>query len=218
MDTNSPFECLENDKQTAVRNACLEEFVRAGYSGASTNVMCKNAGIAKGSLFHYFGNKKDLFLYLTKYCTRLLIDSFYDGIELKRENIFDRLITLTMRKWMLNEKHPLEYSFLAKQLLDCPPEVELEIMKMKKKNIERAMQTIMHNLDLSDLRPGIDKSKAIEMVLFVIEGFKAKNIEKYRMSPRPLNELHNEIMLEMKEYLKLCRSGICIQQQSTSDF
>jgi AcrR family transcriptional regulator len=210
LDTNSSFKNLDHTRQEAIRKACLEEFVRAGYSGASTNVMCKNAGIAKGSLFYYFGNKKDLFLYLTNFCTMLLIDSFYNGIELKRENLFDRLIVLTMRKWSLHEKHPLEYGFLVKLLLDCPPEVELEITKIKKKNMERAMQTIMRDLDLSDLRPGIDQAKAIEMVLFVVEGFKAKNIEKYRVNPRPLSELHGEIMVEMKEYLNLCRSGICV--------
>ena len=148
--------------------------MRAGYSGASTNAMCKNAGISKGLLFYYFGNKKDLFFYLTDYCTTLLIDSFYDRIELKRETIFERLISLTMRKWALNEQHPLQYGFLAKQLLDCPPDVEQKIMKIKKKNMERAMQTIMQNLDLSDLRPDIDKAKAIEIVLFVIEVFKTK--------------------------------------------
>ena len=213
MDTNSSFENLDSARQEAIRKACLEEFVRAGYSGASTNVMCKNARIAKGLLFYYFGNKKRLFLYLTKYCTMLLIDSFYDGIELKRESIFDRLLTLTMRKWALHEKHPLEYGFLAKQLLDCPPEVELEITKIKKKNMERAMQTIIRDLDLSDLRPGIDQAKAIEMVLFVIEGFKAKNIEKYRANPRLLSELHGEIMPEMKEYLDMCRIGICGRPQ-----
>ncbi len=45
----------------------------------------------------------------------------------------------------------------------------------------------------------------------IIEGFKAKNIEKYKMNPRPLSELHDEIMLEMKEYLKMCRFGICVR-------
>lgn len=210
MNTNNAFENLDHAKQEAIRNACLKEFVRAGYSGASTNVICKSAGISKGLLFYYFGNKKDLFLYLTAYCAKLLNESFYNGIGLKRETIVDRLISLTMRKWELYEKHHLEYSFLAKQLLDCPPDLEQKLSKLKKANRERAMQTIMQNLDLSDLRPDIDQTKAVEMVLFVIEGFRAKNIEKYRMNPRPLSELHDEIMPELKEYLNLCRSGICI--------
>ncbi|MBS4055175.1 MAG: hypothetical protein KGZ64_10480, partial [Thermaerobacter sp.] len=96
-------------------------------------------------------------------------------------------------------------------LLDSPPDIEQKLIQMKKDNLERSMQTIMHSLDLSDLRPGIDKEKAIELVLFVIKGFKAKNIEKYKMNPRPLSELHDEIMLEMKEYLSMCRIGIFVR-------
>jgi AcrR family transcriptional regulator len=207
--TNNSFTHLDRDKQEAIRNACLEEFVHAGYSGASTNVMCKKAGISKGLLFYYFGNKKELFLYLTDYCTNLLSDRFFDGIEYPRESIIERVINLTMRKWALYEQYPLPYTFLAKQLLDCPPDVEQKIMQAKRENRERGMQAFMQNLDLSDLRADIDRAKAIEMVLFVVEGFRAKNIEKYRQNPRPLSELHDEIMLEMKEYLNLCRIGIC---------
>ncbi|HSV85332.1 MAG TPA: TetR/AcrR family transcriptional regulator [Levilinea sp.] len=209
MISNNSFAHLDPKKQQTILNACLEEFVRAGYSGASTNIMCKKAGISKGLLFYYFGNKKDLFLYLTDYCTKLLIDRFYDGIVYKRENIFERLVYLTLRKWALNEQYPLQYRFLTKQLLDCPPDVDQKIMKAKQANRERGMQALMQNLDLSNLRADIDKAKAIELVMFVIEGFRAKNIGKYRMNPRPLPELHDEIMLEMKEYLDLCRIGIC---------
>lgn len=209
MDIHTSFTNLDLGKQEIVRNACIKEFVQSGYSGASTNTMCKNAGISKGLLFYYFGNKKDLFFYLIEYCTKLLFDSFYDGLELKKENIFDRLINLTLHKWTLHEKHPLHYELLAKQLLDCPYDVEQKIMKIKKENMDRGMQTIMQNLDLSDLRPDIDKMKAIETVVFVIEGYRAKNIEKYRTNPRPLRELHAEIMNEMKEYLEICRVGIC---------
>ena len=211
MDTNNLFENLDTNKQEIIRRACLLEFVRAGYSGASTNAMCKNAGISKGLLFYYFGSKKELFLYLIDYCTIKLRDSFYDGIVLDRENIFERMINLTLRKWALSKKHPWEYDFLAKLLLDCPPDIEQRLAQMKKDNLERAMQTIMYNLDLSELRPDIDPAKAVELVLFVIEGFKAKNIEKYRMNPRPLSELHDEIMLELKGYLDMCRIGMCVR-------
>ena len=92
---------LEYEKQEVLRNVCLEEFARAGYSSASTNAMCKNAGISKGLLFYYFGSKKELFIYLVDYCTIILRDSFYDGLVLDRENIFERMINLTMRKWSL---------------------------------------------------------------------------------------------------------------------
>jgi len=209
LDAYNSFKNLERDKQETIRRACLEEFVRTGYSSASTNTMCKNAAISKGLLFYHFGSKKQLFVYLIDYCSKFLSDIFYGGLELKKENIFERTITLTLRKWALYERYPLEYGFLVKLLIDCPPDIEQKLIQMKKDNLKRATQIFMHNLDLSDLRPDIDKAKAVELVLFVMEGFKAKNIEKYKTDPKPLSELHGETMLEMKEYLNMCRLGIC---------
>jgi AcrR family transcriptional regulator len=207
--TASTFGNLDPSKQAIIRNACLREFARAGYSGASTNVMCSEAGIAKGLLFYYFGSKKGLFLYLTEHCTQVLNDSFLHGLELKRETIFDRIVTLTLRKWALTDQHPLEYGFLAQQLCDCPPDVEQKIAAMKKVNVERYLQILVQNIDFSDLRPDLDPAKAIDIVLFVVEGFRARNIEKYRSNPRPLSELHYEIIIELRKYLDLCRTGLC---------
>lgn len=51
-------------KQKRILDACLEEFVLHGFEQASTNKMVEKARIPKGTLFHYFGSKKDLFLFL----------------------------------------------------------------------------------------------------------------------------------------------------------
>lgn len=200
---------LEHEKQEMIRNACLEEFIRAGYSSASTNTMCKNANISKGLLFYYFGSKKKLLFYLTNYCTKLMVERFFEGLELKKESMFERIITWTQRKWDLSEKYPLHYGFLVKQLLDCPADLELEINKLRNENKIKALERFMQNLDLSDLRPEVSKEKALETMFFVIEGIRARNIARYRQSPRPLSELHAEIMLELEEYLDICRHGIC---------
>ena len=43
----------------------------------ATNEIVKEADISKGLLFHYFKNKKGLFLYLYDYCIELYINEFY---------------------------------------------------------------------------------------------------------------------------------------------
>ena len=200
---------LNHDRQEIIRNSCLEEFVKIGYSGASTNTMCKNAGISKGLLFYYFACKKDLFLYLVDYCTKLLTEKFHEGLQFNTEGMFDRIIAWTLRKWELYDKYPLHYGFIVKQLLDCPADVELKINNMRSENKALAMKLFMKNLDFSELRPEISKEKAIETMLFVIEGIRAKNIARYKQNPRPLKALHEEIMSELTEYLDICRNGIC---------
>lgn len=61
------FFSLEPDKRERIINAALNEFARNGYGKASTNEIIKEAGISKGSLFNYFNNKKELYLFLLGY-------------------------------------------------------------------------------------------------------------------------------------------------------
>ena len=54
------FENLNSKKQNKIIDASIDEFATVGYELASTNRIAKNAGIAKGSLFKYFGTKEKL--------------------------------------------------------------------------------------------------------------------------------------------------------------
>ncbi|HSW35828.1 MAG TPA: hypothetical protein VLH18_04400 [Candidatus Limnocylindrales bacterium] len=130
-------------------------------------------------------------------------------MEYNKEDLFERLLKWTMRKWALSEQYPLHYAFLVKQLLDCPPDINLKVTEMRNEYKAQSLSLFMHNLDFSNLRQGISKQKALEVVFYVIEGLKERNIAKYKQNPRPLNELHNEILNDIKEYLDICRHGIC---------
>lgn len=46
----------------AILDAAAAEFSASGFGGASVNAVAERAGINKRMLYHYFGNKEDLFL------------------------------------------------------------------------------------------------------------------------------------------------------------
>lgn len=58
------FERLDGDKRERIMDAAAEEFAQHGFHKASVNRMVGSIGIAKGSLFKYFGTKQGLFEYL----------------------------------------------------------------------------------------------------------------------------------------------------------
>ncbi|WP_186785997.1 TetR/AcrR family transcriptional regulator [Paenibacillus agilis] len=58
------FERLPQEKQDKIFQAALSEFAAYGFDAASTNRIVKQAGIPKGSLFQYFGDKESLFFYV----------------------------------------------------------------------------------------------------------------------------------------------------------
>ena len=51
-------------RRAAVVEAAEAEFGAHGFSRGSLNVIAKRAGVAKGSLFQYFADKRDLYAYI----------------------------------------------------------------------------------------------------------------------------------------------------------
>lgn len=65
MDTPSQtFENLPGEKRQRVLDESLREFAEHGYHQASINRIVARLGIAKGSVFQYFGSKEGLFRHL----------------------------------------------------------------------------------------------------------------------------------------------------------
>lgn len=82
---------LDSEKQDRVINAAIKEFAQKGYDKASTNEIVKEAEISKGLLFHYFKNKKQLFLFLFDHCIQIITDDFYKKIDLTETDFFKRI-------------------------------------------------------------------------------------------------------------------------------
>ncbi|MDX2272267.1 MAG: TetR/AcrR family transcriptional regulator [Cyanobacteriota bacterium] len=55
---------LSQDKQRLILEAAVEEFARHDYTNASVSRIVAQVGIAKGSIYQYFQDKQDLYLYV----------------------------------------------------------------------------------------------------------------------------------------------------------
>ncbi|HEV7824030.1 MAG TPA: TetR/AcrR family transcriptional regulator [Mycobacteriales bacterium] len=64
------WERLPEARRQAVLAAAEAEFALRGFSGGSLNVIARNAGVAKGSLFQYFTDKVDLYTHLSELASR----------------------------------------------------------------------------------------------------------------------------------------------------
>ena len=62
------FENLSSEKRQRFIHAALQEFATHDFNSASVTGIVKELGIAKGSVYQYFENKLELWLYLKKHC------------------------------------------------------------------------------------------------------------------------------------------------------
>ncbi|MEJ2750472.1 MAG: TetR/AcrR family transcriptional regulator [Anaerolineae bacterium] len=61
---------LPEDKRQAILDLAIEEFAGHDYKNASISRIVERAGIAKGSFYQYFADKKELYLYLIELATQ----------------------------------------------------------------------------------------------------------------------------------------------------
>ena len=68
---------LDEDKRERVIRSAIEEFRVNGYENAKIGTIAKNANIANGSIYQYFNDKRELFMY----CVNWTIENFMRELD-----------------------------------------------------------------------------------------------------------------------------------------
>src|SRR5213080_2980751 len=72
---------LDAQRRDRVLQAAMAEFGRHGYSGGSLNVIAREAGVAKGSLFQYFDDKFDFFAHVAEYTSLRVYEALQPSLH-----------------------------------------------------------------------------------------------------------------------------------------
>ncbi len=79
---NEKFFRLPRARQDLIRNSAMAEFGQNSFRKTSADAIAQRAGVSKGLLFHYFKDKRELYLYLYRYaleeCIRTYMVKMYD--------------------------------------------------------------------------------------------------------------------------------------------
>ncbi len=202
------FENLTEDKKKRILEACIVEFADKGYEKASTNVIIKEAKVSKGILFHYFGNKKRLFLYLVEYSIKLLTAEFRKYSLQKSGDIFDRIIEFGMIKLKISHAHPNITKLIIHAYYNTPEDIRSEIQDKYKQLSNEFLPTIFNDLDTSKFRKGVNPKKAMEIVMLFLEALQQKYNKEYQGREQELLGDIDKIMEEYKEYIEVLKYGI----------
>ncbi|WML41742.1 TetR/AcrR family transcriptional regulator [Neobacillus sp. OS1-2] len=179
----SKFLNLEQEKQDRIINAAIKEFAQKGYERASTNEMVKAAGISKGLLFHYFGNKKQLFLFLFDYCCRILAEQFYQKINLAERDFFTRIRQAVMIKMELLTTYPDLFTFIEEAYLEDSAEVKVEVDKKVKVLSDANFGKVYEGIDFSKFRDDMDIKKVLKIITYTFEKLSEEMLSQAKLSP-----------------------------------
>lgn len=118
---------LPEDKQKRITDAAFYVFGNNVYKKASTGDIATVAGISKGMIFHYFGSKKELYLYLLKLCGEILTAEQERNLDKSVTDFFDRIKMSSAIKIATLKEHPHILSFINHVHSETDSEVAAEI-------------------------------------------------------------------------------------------
>lgn len=195
---NDKFYNLPLQKQNAIINAALHIFAENDYKKASTEDIARLAGISKGLLFHYFGSKKELYLYLYQYAEKSLIEGMRRHYDYEERDFFKVLINAQMAKVQVLYQHPDLIAFLIKAYLENADAVEVQLDTKFKDVIASSRSTVLERTDTSKFREGISAAQALDIILWMSDGFMRSRTPEQLAEPEALND-------EFLSYMDLLR-------------
>lgn len=97
---------LEPEKRQAVIETAVEEFARQPFEQASLSKIVEKCGIAKGSMYQYFDDKRDLYLYVVDLAYEQK-RNYVSKAFAKEEDIFSVLEEYYLQSYRFAQDYPL---------------------------------------------------------------------------------------------------------------
>ncbi|OPX43950.1 HTH-type transcriptional repressor AcnR [Ruminiclostridium hungatei] len=202
----SKFLKLEEEKKQRILNGAMKEFALQGYKNASTDNMVKEAAISKGALFHYFKNKKSLFLFLYDYALGVLKEEILHKIDFEEKDVFKRRRQAILQKIEISKLHPPIYEFVATAFIDESPEIKNDIQGKNEKLMELGKSIMYEGIDTSRFKDGLEAGRILEIINWADEGLTKKLTWQLRHVPMDKWD-YDEMLAELDNYMKLLKTA-----------
>lgn len=196
------FLSLPEEKQNTIIDAALSAFAANGYKKTSVSDIASAAGISKAMIFHYFGTKKALYLYLIGLCGDILIEEINSKFDSSVTDFFDRIMQATTIKIAAMKKHTAIPLFLESAFFENDPEVkeDIQLSFSSGKSESFRARIVLEGMDASKFKDGIDPK--LVMNLLVCLGYGFTNMLK---SGAELN--YDALCKEFGDYLRLLKAN-----------
>lgn len=173
-------------------------FAKYDYKKASTDEIASLAGISKGLIFHYFGSKKGLYLFLYDYAANFIMGEMRKFGDTSETDFFKIIVNSQTCKLSMLAKHPDCMTFIIKAFYEDSPEVKSEIDTTFGDIEKSTAKSFLARADLSKLKEDVSPEKLLNIILWFAEGFMRTR------TPEELTDLEklNDIYLEYVEMLR----------------
>ena len=190
---NPKFFSLPQERQDLIRNSAMVEFGDGTFKKTSADAIAKRAGVSKALLFHYFKDKRELYLYLFQYAidqcmeifNRHMLKAAYFG-----ETDFFRTLEIGQKvKMDLVRRHPGLFRFVMRAYYEADSVLTPKLRKKLDDVLRDTTESFLSRMDLYKFKDGVDPKVLTRLLTLAAEGMLA---ETRAITPEEINNLFQE--------------------------
>lgn len=175
---------IDITKQKRVLAAALEVFSREGYLRANTNEIAALAEISKGLLFHYFGSKKNLYLFLLDETVKQMSERLMHIHLPSQAELFELLRVISVEKLRIAVEDPKGYRLIYEAFMHPPKGLEEDMKARFSGLFSNSEAQISALVDESLFKPTVGKTRAIKILMAYMRGvFEEYNEQNNALTP-----------------------------------
>lgn len=168
---NDKFFSLPEEKQQAIINAGYRVFAQNSYKKSPMSEIASAAGISKSLLFHYFLNKKELYLFLLENCAGVTLEYLKKNDCYNQADLFETMFRGLSIKIHIMRKYPDFSTFLIKAYYERDPEVRSEVQAFIEKYAAYKVNRTLLKLEPEQFIPGLDLKMMYQEMYWASEGY-----------------------------------------------
>lgn len=208
---------LPEEKRRRIIDVALEEFAARPYSKASLSNIVTRAGIAKGSIYQYFEDKKDLYIYLLELATAEKIAYIREVID-PQADFFAEFEQSMLAGFRFNQDHPQLNRVIANAMEPFGEEVLQEMnIYWKRMTLDFFEKMVVRGQEQGVVRQDIDIRLMANLLYYVLSPGLGEYIletvdstmHDFLADPESVNRLNqNQVQHVVKDVMKFLRNGL----------
>lgn len=168
---NEKFFRLPEEKQQRIVNAGFRVFSENSYRKSPMSEIAAEAGISKSLLFHYFRNKKELYLFLWEKAAQITVQYLTDYKCYESDDLFEMMERGMRAKFRIMEQYPHMTAFAVKAFYEKDEGLSAEIQKSYRRHFDSKAANALAALNPADFVEGLNLQMMYREMYWASEGY-----------------------------------------------
>ena len=175
---NEKFFNLPIEKQERIINAGYRVFSQNSYKKSPMSEIADAAGISKSLLFHYFLNKKELYMFLWDNCAKTTVQYLTEYKCYEQKDLFEMMYRGMQAKMEIIRKYPDMARFVIKAYYEKDPAVCDDIRQSYQKLLNMKSKATLMKLEPEKFMPGLNLQMMYREMFWAAEGYLWENVQQ----------------------------------------